>query len=247
MHFNQTRTSVAGLAGSAVPLRRRLRLDLRPGSSPGLGLLAVSLLVTLALAGNSQASPILSEIYYDAVGSDDGHSFVEIQGAPGTLLDGLTLEGVNGSNGNIGPVVSLSGVIPEDGLFVVADKKSDGSSFVMEADLLINFDFQNGPDSIVLADGEIILDAIAYGIFLPGDFQAGEGASAPDAPAGSSLARVFADLDSDDNSMDFEVLSLPTPGNADFTSVPEPGTALLSALGLISMSVFGRCRSRGMP
>ena len=239
MRLNQTRTSNAGWAGSAARSRGLL--------CRCFSMLTLVLLAALALTGSSQASPILSEIYYDAVGSDDGHSFVEIQGEPGTVLDGMTLEGVNGSNGNIGPVVALSGVIPEDGLFVVADEKSDGSSFVTEADLFINFDFQNGPDSILLVDGAVILDAIGYGVFSPDEFFAGEGSSAPDAPAGSSLARVFADLDSDDNAIDFEVLSLPTPGKADFTSVPEPGTALLSALGLISVSIFRRRRPRGMP
>jgi len=29
---------------------------------------------------------ILSEIFYDAEGSDDGHVFVELAGPPGTLL-----------------------------------------------------------------------------------------------------------------------------------------------------------------
>ena len=60
----------------------------------------------------------------------------------------------------------------------------------------MNFDFQNGPDSILLVDGEVVLDAIGYGVFAPDEFFAGEGSPAPDAPAGSSLARVFADLDS---------------------------------------------------
>jgi hypothetical protein len=239
MRLNQICTSNAGRAGPRALSRGLLYRC--------FSMLSLILLAALALTGSSQASPILSEIYYDAVGSDDGHSFVEIQGEPGTLLDGMTLEGLNGSNGNIGPVVPLSGVIPEDGLFVVGDEKSDGSSFVAEADLLMNFDFQNGPDSIVLVDAGGILDAIGYGVFSPDEFFAGEGSSAPDAPAGSSLARVFADLDSDDNAIDFAVLSSPTPGTANFMPVPEPGTALLSALGLISVSIFRRRRPREMP
>jgi len=56
----------------------------------------------------------------------------------------MTPEGVNGSGGGIGPVISLSGVIAADGLFVVADMLSDGTSSVPLPDLLANFDFQNG-------------------------------------------------------------------------------------------------------
>jgi hypothetical protein len=67
----------------------------------------------------------------------------------------------------------------------------------------------------------------------------------PDAPAGSSLARQFADLDSDDNFSDFGVLSVPTPGQADFTAVPEPGTATMMLVGLACLAVLNR-RLSGM-
>jgi hypothetical protein len=43
------------------------------------------------------------------------------------------------------------------------------------------------------------LDAIGYGVFGVGEIFAGEGTAAVDAPAGSSLARLFANLDTDDN------------------------------------------------
>ena len=36
------------------------------------------------------------------------------------------------------------------------------------------------------------------------------------------LARRFADLDSDDNAVDFAVLEDPTPGSAPFSGIPEP-------------------------
>ena len=50
-------------------------------------------------AAPASALVILSEIFYDAEGSDDGHVFVELAGPPGTLLDGWQVEGVNGFNG----------------------------------------------------------------------------------------------------------------------------------------------------
>ena len=113
----------------------------------------VLVLLGAALApATSQALPLISEAFYDAVGSDDGLVFVELYGAPGASLDGLLIEGVNGSNGAVGPVLALSGVIPADGFFVVADDRGDGSTDVANADLVLNFDFQNGPDSSVRRD-----------------------------------------------------------------------------------------------
>lgn len=205
------------------------------------GLAPVCLLVASVLgAAGAPAMPMLSEVYYDAPGSDDGYGFVELSGPPGFLLDGFRVEGVNGSNGAVGPSLSLSGAIGADGLFVLADRLSDGSTFVANADLLANFDFQNGPDSIVVRDDAGVRDAVGYGVFGAGDVFAGEGASAPDAAAGQSLARRFADLDTDDNASDFVLLDAPTPGEAAFAVVPEPGTGLLMGLGLAGLSLAGR-------
>ncbi len=200
---------------------------------------ALVIFCTLA-AAPGWASPIISEVYYDAPGSDNGYVFVELYGTPGSAIDGLTLEGVNGANGVVGPILTLSGVFPADGLLVIADVDSSGVSFVPDADLLINFDFQNGPDSVRLMDGIVELDAVGYGIFSPSEFFAGEGVAAPDAPAGSSIARIYADLDTDDNSIDFEVLSQPTPGDATISQVPEPSSGLLSAIGLVILAKIYR-------
>ena len=68
------------------------------------------------------------------------------------------------------------------------------------------------------------------------------GGAAPDPSAGSSLARFLADLDSDGNATDFEVLTMPTPGVAEFSTVPEPGTALLMFVGLVTLTLLGRRR-----
>ena len=64
----------------------------------------------------ANAAPLISEALYDAVGSDNGLSFVELYGEPGSSLDGLFLEGINGANGSAGPTVALSGVFPADGI-----------------------------------------------------------------------------------------------------------------------------------
>ena len=109
----------------------------------------------------------------------------------------------------------------------------------------MQFDFQNGPDSVVLRDalGEV-RDALGYGVFGVDDVFAGEGTAAPDPAAGSSLARLFANVDTGDNAVDFAASAMPTPGAADFAVVPEPGTPLLMGLGLIGLATGAR-RTRG--
>jgi hypothetical protein len=206
------------------------------------GAAALAAAACLAAPGPARALPLISEVFYDAVGSDDGLGFVEIHGAPGESLDGLVLEGVNGADGAVGPSIALSGAIGPDGLFVVADATSSGTTSVPGADLLANFDFQNGPDSVVLRSAGGVLDALGYGVFAPGEAFAGEGSPAPDAPAGSSLARRFANVDTGDNAVDFLVLAVPTPGSAPLQEVPEP--ALAALLGSAGLGLGAR-RTRG--
>ena len=77
--------------------------------------LTIALLLALAPPAAS-AAPLISEVLYDAAGSDNGLVFVELYGAPGTSLNGLFLEGINGADGSAGPSIALSGVFPADGI-----------------------------------------------------------------------------------------------------------------------------------
>jgi len=200
--------------------------------------------VLVLIPAAAHALPVISEFFYDAVGSDDGLSFIELYGAPGTPLAGLVLEGVNGANGAVGPSLALTGVIPADGIFVVADVIAGGQTSVSGADLLLDFDFQNGPDSVVLREGSVVLDALGYGVFAPGEVFAGEGAPAADPAAGASLARRFADVDIGDNAADFVALETPTPGSAPLSAVPEPASASLLGSGLACLAAGCRRRRR---
>jgi Lamin Tail Domain len=203
----------------------------------GAALAAGSLLPSAARAVQ------ISEVLYDAVGTDNATTFVELWGTPGTSLDGWHLEGVNGADGALAPILTLSGQIGADGFFVVADSDA-GTTQVANADLLLNFDLQNGPDSLVLRDAlGNVLDALGYGVFAAADVFAGEGSAAPDGIAGQSLARVFANRDSNDNLADFALLDIPTPGSGP-VAVPEAGAAAPLTLFAAALGLIRHRRSR---
>jgi len=218
-------------------MTRSPAIPLRPTPLRSLAACA-ALAAALGTAAPATAFPLISEVFYDAVGSDDGLSFVEIHGTPGTVLDGWVLEHVNGANGEVAATLALVGVIGPSSLYVVADRFADGTTAVPFADLLLNFDLQNGPDSLVLRSPDGVVDAVGWGEFGPTEFFAGEGSPTIDPPAGSSIARHFANLDSDDNAVDFGALETPTPGSAQL--VPEPGTAALTGAGALALAALQR-------
>jgi len=216
------------------------------GSIPRRWTLGTALLALAGLhcPGYAAAVPLISEVMYDASGTDNGFVFVELYGSPGTALDGLTLEGVNGADGNPYLSAALSGTFPADGLFVIGDDDGTGATSVPGADLIVNFDPQNGPDSIRLRSDTTVLDAIGYGTFGAGDVFAGEGTPASVATNGKSLARMFANVDTDDNFADFAVLDTPTPGLAQVQVSAVPLPASLWMLGSGAAVLFARVRKR---
>ena len=200
------------------------------------------LLATLVSGAGCHAGTVISELFYNATGSDNGLVFVELFGVPGTVLDGILLEGINGGDGAVYRSVALAGAIPADGIFVIADDRGDGTSLVANVDLVAEVDFQNGPDSIVLRNVTGVLDALGYGDFTTGVF-AGEGQSAAAVPAGHSLARFDVRLDGNDNRADFLSLASPSPGALEVTTVPLPPALFLFLSGVAGLVGVSR-RSR---
>jgi len=206
------------------------------------------LLLLLVLAGPLLAGTLtISEVFYDASGTDDGKVFVEIWGKRGTALTDVWLEGINGANGSVTHRIDLSDFeIPSNGFFVVADSTSDDTTSVNGADLLIrSFDLQNGPDAVRLVKDSKVLDALGYGTVSSSGVFGGEGTAASDVAAGKSLARWFANVDTDDNFDDFRTLDTPTPGKGPVrtVAVPTPEAVGLGALGLCLVAMV-RIRRR---
>lgn len=173
---------------------------------------------------------VINEILYDLPGDDtNGDLFVELRGSPGGDLGGYKLSFVNGDDGKeTENVVIPAGLqVPSDGLFVIADGITGDlqHTHVANADYLDNFDPQNGPDSVQLLspDGNLV-DAVSYGTPKLTSAANGlamlEGVAAPDASLSQSISRLSDAEDSNDNSVDFVVNSIPTPGAYDVTEAP---------------------------
>ena len=195
-------------------------------------------LIASLWVGEGSATPIIQEVFYDALGPDKGSVFTELYGSPGTALDGWSLVGVNGANGMPYRTLDLTGaVIPTDGLLVLATASAIGALLAVR-DVVANVDWQNGPDAVLLYDAfGGLVDALQYG--SAGMHNRGAGAPAPDSPAGLGLTRDALSTDTGDNATDF-FASPPTPG---FRAAPVP-VSEPSVFGLILVAAWAALRRR---
>jgi len=109
---------------------------------------------------------LLSEVVYDSANTDT-QDFVEIWGEAGIDLSGFRLVGVNGANGVEFNAIELTGPIPADGFFVVAQDTATGALLASADQVDAKANYQNGPDSIQLRWGSQVVDAVAYGDCSP--------------------------------------------------------------------------------
>ena len=170
---------------------------------------------------NRPTTLVINELLYDVPGSDtDGQVFVELLGDAGGDISGYNIYLINGDDGVTKDTIKIpdGSIIPEDGIFLIADAMTgqQGVSRVAGADFVDNFDPQNGPDCVQLVDDAgRLLDALGYGDVPVGTAENGlacyEGQPAADVASGQGLSRTDG-ADTDDNSVDFQVLDQPTPG-----------------------------------
>jgi hypothetical protein len=207
--------------------------------------LAALLLLTVTCA--PMARPRLNEVFYDAVGDDVGHEYVEIANTtdvPATL-EGLRLEAGDGAapgrwtlrwTGRAGDTLAAHA------RFVIG-----GALVTPPPDRLVNLDLQNGPDAVRLVWPDGASEVLGWGDLTFDEYHCG--APAPDVPSGRALARIPEDAGDADNRTAFREAD-PTPGAAnvrrrDAALVPhalvlEPEQPAVGAEAVLALRVTNR-------
>ncbi|MCK4414645.1 MAG: lamin tail domain-containing protein [Candidatus Eisenbacteria sp.] len=166
----------------------------------------------------------INEVLYDPVGSDAGYEFVELFNPlrQRVSLAGWRLEAGNGARPGDWRLQWEGGAsdgIAAGGVFLIA-----GQEVAAEADARVSLVLQNGPDAVRLTAPDGGSDCLGWGSHTSAEYY--EAQPAPDAPAGTSLARLPDGHDTDSNAADFELRALPTPGMPNAT----PNALILEGL-----------------
>ena len=191
-------------------------------------------------------SLVISEVFYDAPGADDGLEWVELfNGTRSTIELSGWLLGFGGADYTTGRM-RLSGLIGPGAYFVAGGPHAVAANSAPRFDLLIDIepDLQNSGatadgiglfqlDPADITDSSLPHDTVVYGSTntngLLDPFGNTNVVHIADAPPGVSLERISATL--------WRHAVEPTPGSGplDSQTLPEPGTAvlLLTTLGLL--------------
>jgi hypothetical protein len=199
---------------------------------------------------SANAQLALSEVFYDASGSDDGREWIELVNESGGPIElgGFSL-GWGGSN-YLSGTQALAGVIPPGGVFVVGGPLSEAANANPVFDLAVDLeaDLQNGgatADGVALFDvpveellaETVPLDAVLYGETndsgLLGPLGVPAAVDVADAPGGSSIERGADGI--------WRVQEFPTPGAH---PVPEPSRAALAVATLAALGANFARRTR---
>ncbi len=181
---------------------------------------ALPLLVLSICAPSSH--PIIAEVFYDAVGDDTGHEFVEIfnPAAVPFALGGARLEAGDGAGAGRWSLRwsgAATDTIAAGGRFVVG-----GALVVPAPNALASLDLQNGPDAVRLVWPDGAVEVVGYGAHTLAEYFCG--APVVDAPSGQSLARIPDDSDVGSNAQDFRAAT-PSPAAA---NLPGRDAALIA-------------------
>ena len=215
-----------------------------------LFLILLSLSISLSTA-EAKAAVVISEVYYDHPGDDEGHEFVEIYNYSNKSVNLSGWQIRWAGNDFSQRTLDLSGSVPARGHFLIGGDYVL-ADFGIEPDMIYNFDFQNGgsaTDGIRLSDGNGYNDTILYDSpnsnLLPGDSGWDNLSFCPDVSQGHSLGRINLQIDTDIMS-DFADLNDPTPVNSAKTNrntqaqVPEGNTLVALSGGLAGINLAGK-------
>ena len=195
---------------------------------------------TPTTGGGGGGSLLLSEVFYDAAGSDGGYEWVELYNA-GTSAVNLASSclGYGGSSYTYG-TAQLAGTVAAGATFVVGGTASSATNANPAFDQGLNFnpDIQNAGstgDGLALFNvgcssvtgATVPVDAVVYGPNNnSGLIDEGGSASSPevaDAPNGSSIERTSL-------AGAWQVQSSPTPNATPFGTAPEPETLTFTSI-----------------
>lgn len=171
-------------------------------------LLALQLLLS---ACSPVGRAIVTEVYYDAIGDDTGHEYLELYNPtafPVPLL-GVRIESGDGSAAGrwtLRWTGTARDTVRAQSRFVVG-----GALVVPAADAVVSLDLQNGPDAARLVWPDGASEVVGWGSHDFPEYACGAGA--PDVPSGQALARVPDDAQTGSNATDFRMAE-PSPGRA---------------------------------
>jgi hypothetical protein len=218
-------------------------------------------MIWLGASTSSHAAIIINEIDYDQVGSDTAE-FIELFNSDinSVVLDGYTLDLINGTNGTVYNSFDLSGFsIAETGYLVLCDSTQAVANCNIE--VASSSWVQNGGpdgDAIALLFGSTLLDSVTYeGIGSALGLYA-EGNSFAPADSNSitmSIARLPNGTDTNINAGDFSSGCI-TPGSANMSGtgdcsvslnpVPLPAAIWLFGSGLIGLVGISRRKNSSL-
>lgn len=188
---------------------------------------ATALTVVIGMATASRADVFLNEFHYDNVGGDVGE-FIEIVTTNNETAADITVDRYNGNDGDVyAPQTNV-------GDFVVGDFVDGNQYYWLE---LPANGLQNDLDGIAVSFEGTVVEFFSYEGFFTADEGIANGITSMDVgivegggtPIGWSLQRDAVSVDVG------WTAAMQTPGTVNFTAVPEPGSIVVMAFGLIGM------------
>lgn len=183
-----------------------------------------ALLLLLVCPGVASADVVVNEILPNPTGSDGGQEFVELynDGAAPVALDGWAIQTATSSYST--KFTFPSGTTLAAGAYLVVGEADVAGADLRATSLGMGNAGGSGDAVRLIHADESVVDTVVYGPDNSDAFLADGGAVAVPAaapPEGRSLGRRPDGSDTEDSSVDFRVLDVPTPGASNVPPAPE--------------------------